>query len=312
MITGRRHPWPVTGRAGVVLEPVRPGPDPVLCEVGVAQVAVDQVEQRGDAFDRDRGVAGGGRTDVVANVPAVGQAVQVRCGLVAETGESQRLSAGRRGSYGAQLRRRPVVHRRVHIVGVRVQVGQVRVVDANLGVGLGIPVSPGFGGDGPAESGCRCAQHDPRVADGLGCVPGHHHLGAGALPELQMQTTHRRRPAPVGLVPDPGTARMRPHQCGAAPDTGAENNRGAAGRQQPAARDSGLLRVAAHSCFIPERCDLLVNPPASGGAARASRPGRWTVDTPPATRGWRRATARSALPRAKSPHPTWRPDIAAG
>ena len=244
VITRRRHPWPVTGRPGVVLEPVRPGPDPVVREVGVAQIAVDQIEQRRDAFDRDRGVAGRGRTDVVADVPAVGQAVQVRCGLVAETGKSQRLSSGRRGSHGAQLRRRPVVHRGVDVVGVRSQVGQVRVVDTNLGVGLGIPVGPGFGRHGPAESAGRCAQHDSRVADGLGCVPGHHHLGAGVLPELQMQTAHRRRAGPVGLVPNPGTARMRPHQRCAATDAGAESERRRARGQQPAAADAGRAAQA--------------------------------------------------------------------
>ena len=64
-----------------------------------------------------------------------------------------------------------VVHRGVHVVGVRGQVRQPRVVDANFGVGLGVPVGAGFGRHGAPEPGRRRAQHDARIADGLGGVP---------------------------------------------------------------------------------------------------------------------------------------------
>ena len=90
VVARRRHPRPVARGPGVVLEPVRPRPDAVVGQVGVAQVAVDQVEQRRGAFDRGRDVARRGRSAVVAAERARDQRVQRRGGLVAEAGETQR------------------------------------------------------------------------------------------------------------------------------------------------------------------------------------------------------------------------------
>ena len=50
------HPRPMARGAAVVVEPGRPRPDPIGGEVGVAQVTVDEIEQRGDALDAGRHV----------------------------------------------------------------------------------------------------------------------------------------------------------------------------------------------------------------------------------------------------------------
>lgn len=66
MIADFRHQWPVTRQTGVVVKQVQPGENPVLGEVGVAQFTAYEVEQRCDAFDRNRGIVGCGRADLIA------------------------------------------------------------------------------------------------------------------------------------------------------------------------------------------------------------------------------------------------------
>src|ERR1700733_13967865 len=97
MVTRRRHPWPVAGRARVVAEPVRPGANAVVGEVRVAQVAVDEVEQRAETFDRGRDVSGRRGAKVVDAVDGVGELALRRDGLVSAAGEAQRFPPGRSG-----------------------------------------------------------------------------------------------------------------------------------------------------------------------------------------------------------------------
>jgi hypothetical protein len=60
VVARRGHPRPVAGGTTVVFEPIRPDADPIGTEVGVAQVAVDQVEQRRNPFDAPGHVTRGG------------------------------------------------------------------------------------------------------------------------------------------------------------------------------------------------------------------------------------------------------------
>ena len=206
MVARRRHPWPVARRARVVVEPVRPGANAVIGEVGVAQVAVDEVEQRSDAFDRGRDISGRRGAKVVDAVDGVCELAQCRDGLVAETGEAQRFPPGRSGPDGPQLRVGAVVHRGVDVVGVGGQVVEPRVVDANFGVRLRVTVGARLGLHGAAEAGRRGAHHDSRIAHRIGGVPRDDDFGGGILAELQMQAAHRLRSALVRLGPQAGPA----------------------------------------------------------------------------------------------------------
>ncbi|GAA5017057.1 hypothetical protein GCM10025734_67300 [Kitasatospora paranensis] len=88
----------------------------------------------------------------------------------------------------------------VDVVGVRVQSGEARVVDPDLGAGLGVAVGGGVGGDGAAEAAGRGAVHHPGAGDGGGGVPGDHHLAGGVGAELQVEPAHPGRAEPAGPV----------------------------------------------------------------------------------------------------------------
>ena len=154
VVARRGHPRPVAGRAGVVVEPVRPGADPVVGQVGVAQVAVDQVEQRTEPFDRRGDVAGRRGAEIVAEVSwSSFTSAQRRGRLVSEAGEAKRFSPGRRGSHRSQLGIGAVVHRGVDVVGVGGQVVEPGVVDPDFALGLRVPIGAGLGLHGAAEAG---------------------------------------------------------------------------------------------------------------------------------------------------------------
>src|SRR5580658_622841 len=103
MVARRRHPWPVAGRARVVVEPVRPGANAVVGEVRVAQIAVDEVEQWAETFDRGRDISGRRGSEVVDAVDGVFELAQRRDGLVSETAEAQRFPSGRSSPDGPHL-----------------------------------------------------------------------------------------------------------------------------------------------------------------------------------------------------------------
>lgn len=64
------------------------------------------------------------------------------------------------------------------------------MVDANLGLGFRVPVGSSLGWYDAAKVGCRRADHDPRIANGLDGVPRHHDFGGGVLAELQVQAAN--------------------------------------------------------------------------------------------------------------------------
>src|ERR1700733_6244114 len=111
MVARRRHPWPIAGRARVVVEPVRPGANAVIGEVRIAQGAVAEVEQWTETFDRGRDISGRRRAKVVDAVNRLCELALRRDGLVAEAGEAQRTAARRSGPDGPQLGVGAVVHR---------------------------------------------------------------------------------------------------------------------------------------------------------------------------------------------------------
>lgn len=155
VVAGGGHPGAVAGGAGVVLEPVGPGADSVGGEVGVAEVPVDEVEQRGDPLDSGGGVAGGGAAQVVVGVAVRGLLAEGGGALVAEAGEGEGGPPARGGADGAELRGGTVVDGGVHVVRVGVQAAQPGVVDLDLGAGLGVPVGAGVGLRAAARPPCE-------------------------------------------------------------------------------------------------------------------------------------------------------------
>src|SRR5260221_9730996 len=90
MIASGRHPRPVGGRAGVVVKEGLPGLDRRVADIGVAEVAVEQVEQGIQALDGRDGVAR------VRRVRAKAQADRRGDRLVAEAGEPEAARAAAR------------------------------------------------------------------------------------------------------------------------------------------------------------------------------------------------------------------------
>ena len=208
------HPRPMARGAAVVVEPGRPRPDPIGGEVGVAQVTVDEVEQRGDALDAGRHVT---RRRRAAAVAAIGRRapcdVQCRRRLIAEAGEGDPVATLRGRAEGAQFGRCAVVHCGVHVVRVRRQPRQPSVIYPNFAAGLGISINLGVGHGGRPEPRCRGSEQDARIADRFGRVPGRYEFGRRVGAELQMQSRHGRCTARIGSAPRIDAAvRSRTHQ----------------------------------------------------------------------------------------------------
>src|SRR6185437_16293416 len=137
VVAGGGHPRPVPGRAGVVREEGVPGAHPVIGDVGVAEVSVEQVEERLYLLDAAHDVRGGWRGQTadaggVRTGSGSGQPGDGRHGLVAEAGEGERYAAGRCGTEGACVGQDAVAERCVNVRRVRAQVREVRVVDVDL------------------------------------------------------------------------------------------------------------------------------------------------------------------------------------
>jgi hypothetical protein len=65
-------------------------------------------------------------------------------------------------------------------------------------LGLPIGVAGRLGGSGLLELAVETPEHDPRIADRLQRMPGHHDLGRGIRAELEMQPGDRRRRHRIG------------------------------------------------------------------------------------------------------------------
>src|SRR5581483_1493046 len=124
MVAGRGHPRPLAGAAAVVVPEIPPGADAILREIGIAEVAVEQMKQRLQALDAERGVTGGRRTEIVVHIDRALERHALRRGellaqrrraLVAEAREGEWRAAARRGAEGRELRRGTVMHCAVEI-----------------------------------------------------------------------------------------------------------------------------------------------------------------------------------------------------
>src|SRR5579871_3351353 len=67
VVTGRWHPGTIARAAAVVVPEIPPGAHAILGEIGVAEVAVEQMEQGPQPLDAERGVAGCRRAEVVVH-----------------------------------------------------------------------------------------------------------------------------------------------------------------------------------------------------------------------------------------------------
>ena len=137
MVARAGHPWPVPGRAHVVVEEALPGLDRRVADVGIAQVAVQQVEQGVGSLDSIDDEAGIGRPRAKAEADRHGHR------LVPEAGEAELPGPSLRP--GAELARKgirsPVVDL-VDVVGVRLEAVHPGVIGVDRLTGEGLGVDP--------------------------------------------------------------------------------------------------------------------------------------------------------------------------
>jgi hypothetical protein len=166
------HPRPVRGRRLVVVAEVPPhrrlGGD---VEVGVAQVAVEQVKQ---------GLEGLHGADRVGALTVGQHPLGVRRGQVTETGEPERRPPARRGPErpreGRPRVRIVVRGDRVGVAGPGAQAADLGVVGPHRLAVEAVGVGPRHGRHAPVPVHPR-----PRVRGRPGRRPGHHHAGRGVI-----------------------------------------------------------------------------------------------------------------------------------
>src|ERR1700730_15639897 len=72
VIAGRGHPRTVTGAAAVVRPEIPPGSHPVRGQIGVTEIAVEQVEQGLHSLHAERGIASRRRAEIVVPYGGLG------------------------------------------------------------------------------------------------------------------------------------------------------------------------------------------------------------------------------------------------
>ena len=217
VITQARHPRPVGRRRLVVVAEVAPHLRlDAGIEVRVAQIAVQQVEQRLEGLDRLHRV----RALAVGEHPA-----GVRRAQVAEAGEAERRAALRCGAEGGAERIGGVVivvgGHGVRVQGARPQPANARVVGPDRLAADPVGVRPGLGGDDPLP--------DPDLRPGglPGRGPGDDDAGGGVIAPGEMDLLGCAV-AGRGAGPPPRRRRL---------------GRGRGGREQP--RSAGGQHLAA-------------------------------------------------------------------
>ena len=250
MVAGGGHPRPVPRRPHVVGEERGPGLDRRVAHVGVAQVAVHQVEQGIERVDRIHDVpgVGGGRAEPEAD--------RGGNGLVAEAGEPEPArTAPRPGAERAWHRIRAVVPHLVDERGVRREVGQARVVGVHRLTGHGLGIDTFLGRHVQAEATVGPAGPKPRPGHRSRCRPGDRDLGGGVRTELDVHLLGRRCACHV-RPPDQGWRAPWPGQGGGA------QQQGCRGRGQPARLEdlpAGHFRYVAH-CKTSQGAHLKTEP----------------------------------------------------
>jgi hypothetical protein len=194
VVAQARHPGPAGGRSLVVVAEVAPhlGLHGGV-EIRVAQVAVQQVEQRLEGLDR---------VDRVGALPVGEHPGGVRRGQVAEAGEAERLPAVRGGAEGGGERVRGVAvvvgGHRVRVGGAGTQPADPRVVGPHRLAVDPVGVLAGLGRDNPLPD------PHPGPRRGIGRGPGNHDVGRGIFTPGQMDLLGRAVAARAAGLAGPG------------------------------------------------------------------------------------------------------------
>jgi hypothetical protein len=195
VVAGCRHPGAVAGAAAVVFPKIPPSAHPVLGDVGVAEIAVEQVEQGPQPLDAERRIARRRRAEVVIDKYRVRKRhacgwhklpAERRRALITEARERERRPAPRRSPERAELGLGAIVQSPIEVSGIGFEAPELGMMrEDNLArFGVGVARRPGF--DSLFELAIEMAEQDARLANGLQRVPGHHHVRGCIRAELQV------------------------------------------------------------------------------------------------------------------------------
>ena len=238
------HPRPVAGGAHVVAEEARPGFHRRVADVGVAEVPVQQVEERVGGLDGIHDVAGirGPRAEALPD----GQ----RHRLVAEAREAELLRPSRRpGAEPASHRACSLVEHFVEVAGVGLEAVDNRVVGIDGLAGEGLGVGPLLRVDLGAEALSRTAETEAWTRDARRRGPRSRDLPGGIGPELEVELLGARGTGDGGLGeqlgPGPGAG-----LAAAEPRRGGHYAGHADALQEPAAGDLAVIVGLADHDFL--------------------------------------------------------------
>ncbi len=187
VVARARHPRTVARGTHVVVEEAAPGPHRIVADIRVAQVAVDEMEQRVECLDRVHDVTGVHRP----RAEALSHRRWYR--LVAEAGETEPLASAWRGAERTVHRRGATVVHRVGEVGVGWQPVQLGVVGPDRLPGQCLDVDALLRIDTRPEARTVPPEAQPRLAHPLRRRPRHRDLTGRIRAELDMQLLRGRR-----------------------------------------------------------------------------------------------------------------------
>jgi hypothetical protein len=175
----------LAGAAAVVHPEVPPGPHPVVGEIGVAKIAVEQMKQGLQPLDAERGVPGCRGAEIVVHKESFWQShagwrheplADGGRRLIAKAGECERRSAGGSCSERCELRSGAIVERSIEICGVRPQSIDLSVIGVDDLAGLCVGVADRIGLDRLLELAIDSPEYDAGIVNRLQRVPRHDHF----------------------------------------------------------------------------------------------------------------------------------------
>src|SRR5262249_31478742 len=118
MVAGRGHPGTLAGTATVVLPEIPPGSHPVLGDIGVTEIAIEQMEQGLQPLYAERGIARRRGAHIVGHIRGIRDRyprrrvflAEGRGCLIAKAGERKRRTTARCCSERAELRYSTLMH----------------------------------------------------------------------------------------------------------------------------------------------------------------------------------------------------------
>jgi hypothetical protein len=185
VIAGRRHPRTVACAAAVVRPEVPPRAHAIFGEIGITQVAVEEVKRRPQPLDTERGVGAGRAAEIIVDVGRIRNRdtgrrrvafAERRRALIAEARERERHAALRHGAERSELRFGTVMQRRVEIGPACCERRQLGVIGIDGPARLCIDVTRLSGRDGSFELPVQTAKHDARMMHRRERVPRSDHL----------------------------------------------------------------------------------------------------------------------------------------